>query len=155
MSKFLKMAACAALVSGFGATTAFAGNSTVGTISSISGDVLIERNGQYLAASNESGILAGDVVFATSGASATLIKDNCAIDLTANSTVAIGEAGDCSTVLLAQAAPSTEFATPSFASLEAAPAASVIIAALVVGGGFIYGISEILDDNDDEFPTSP
>jgi len=154
MSKFLKMAASAALLTGFAATSAFAGTATVGTITNVSGDILVERNGEYFTATNEAGIIAGDKVFATSGAFATLTKDNCAIDLNSNNVVTIGEAGDCSTVLLAEASASTEFAAPSVASLNAAPTVGTLLLFAAGTAAAVVVIDEVTSDGNDN-PGSP
>lgn len=148
MSKFLKIAASAILLSGMAVTSAFAG-----TISNISGDVIVERDGQYLAAVDNTALLTGDKVFATTGATATLTKGNCAIDLTSNNVVSIGEAGDCSTVLLAQATPTSEFALPTAASLNAADLTTGAIVGITAAAA--AGIIIITELDDDDQPSSP
>lgn len=154
MSKFLKIAASAALIAGFALPSAYAMDANSGMITNVSGDVVIERNGEYLTASENSYIMTGDKVYATNGSTATLSKSSCVVDVTSSVFVLVGAGGNCSSILSAQSVSSGGFSLPSAGSMSAGPASTSAVAAIVgslIGGVFL--ISE-LDDMDDE-PSSP
>jgi hypothetical protein len=88
MRNFKKLSLTALGVIALSATSAFAQDS-VGFVSSIDGDVLIERNGELLKAQPNSAIMPGDRITATKGANAVVNFGNCTSSIASQATALV------------------------------------------------------------------
>ena len=154
MFKFTKLFFSAMLISGGATTTAFAADS-VGTMTAVAGDIIIERNGEYLRAENGSGLLAGDSIYAHPGSSAKALKGECAANLEGGFTLTVNQDGSCETVLIAQAAPAPSPQTPPPpVNVPPAPKDNTL---LIVGGAIAAAgvVAVLASGGDDDTPASP
>jgi len=110
------------------ATAQIGPNDVIGSMSSVTGPVYIERAGQVLKVMNDSAVVAGDRIVAENGGSAML---------TAASNVGGAVGGS------------------SFPSIGTAMSSRTLLALLGAGVAG-YGLYSIIDDNDDDDePASP
>jgi hypothetical protein len=154
----------------------------VGHLDSVSGEVIIQRAGQYLRAQNMSAIMAGDTVFAKTGSAMARLNGcngkftPCDQLVTTGNKVALGNGNFCSNlasvlpigagdaVLTAGQAVGAVPTIPGGIStgggiLGTAPAISPALLA-IAGAGVAFGAFQILDGDDDDdnnvdVPTSP
>ncbi|RKQ69104.1 hypothetical protein DES40_1885 [Litorimonas taeanensis] len=128
------------------ATTAVA-NDSVGFISSLNGDVLIERNGELLKAQMNSAVLPGDRITATNGANAAVNFAGCTSSVESQTSAVVAlESGPCGAGL--------NFSVNGAPVLgaEAGAIASFSPAILLAGAGAIAVAAVALSDDD---PSSP
>ncbi len=134
-------------------TTSFA-NDVIGQLSGVSGDVLIERSGEFLVASNESGLLQGDRVVALEGSSVSVdLTEGCSSQLSETSAINIGSENFCSNIVrVASLSAADKAAGGSISTLGVAPfAGGLLIPALVT----IAAIAAVVVISDDDTPSSP
>jgi hypothetical protein len=133
-------------------TTSFA-NDVIGQLNGVSGNVLIERNGEFLVASNESGLLQGDRVVALEGSTVVVdLAEGCSSQLNEASAINIGSENFCSNIVqVAELSATDKAAGGSISTLSVAPLGSFLIPVLI--GGAVIGVVVAVSSNDD--PSSP
>ena len=133
-------------------TTSFA-NDVIGQLSGVSGNVLIERNGEFLVASNESGLLQGDRVVALEGSTVEVdLAEGCSSQLSEASAINIGSENFCSNIVqVAELSATDKAAGGSIATLNAAPFGGLLLPLL--GVGVVAGVIAVIASSDD--PSSP
>jgi hypothetical protein len=88
MRNFKKLSLTAMGIVALSATSAFAQDS-IGFVSSLDGDVLIERDGELLKAQANSAVQVGDRITATKGANAVVNFGNCTSSLASQATAIV------------------------------------------------------------------
>ena len=142
--KQLSLTAIAALA--MSATTAVA-NDSVGFISSLSGDVLIERNGELLKAQMNSAVLPGDRITSTTGANAVVNFGECSSSVASQASALVAlSSGPCGAGLNFSAA-GTPIAGGEANILGGASPALL----LGLAGAVAVGVVALTDDD----PSSP
>ncbi len=111
------------------------------TLSSIKGDILVNRGNGYQLQIGATELKPGDLVVANSGAGALIFyPDGCEVPVQPGDIVAVKDASPCATT---DAGSNNTGLTPN----------ALMTGAAIVGGGF--GVIQLLKDNKKDKPASP
>ena len=156
------------------ATAQVGPNDVIGNMSSVTGPVYIKRAGQVLRVMNDSAVVAGDTIVAEMGGSAMVNLNGCNGKFTpcnqflsGGNMVSLASGNYCGDLAgLLPMGPGDAILTAasnvggpvlgggSLPSIGTAMSSKTILA--ILGAGIAgYGLYSIIDDNDDDEPTSP
>ena len=176
--KLTKTLAAAAALAAFAmpmtATAQIGPNDVIGSMSSVTGPVYIERAGQVLKVMNDSAVVAGDRIVAENGGSAMVNLNGCNGKFTpcnqfisGGNMVSLASGNYCGdlaallpmgpgdAVLTAASNVGGAVGGSSFPSIGTAMSSRTLLALLGAGVAG-YGLYSIIDDNDDDDePASP
>lgn len=125
----------------------------VGELTSVNGEVLIERAGEFLRATENSALLAGDRVITSDNAFATVKLNECTNSLPATSSVSLGASDYCSNIMrVAELGVGETFGN---ASMNIAPESASYLPLL--GFGVVAATALLVDGgkDDDDIAASP
>ncbi len=135
---------------------ALAGDAAAASLSTVQGSVMLSQNGKMALASSAGlrgadkpmPVRAGDRIIAKDGQARLTYADGCVVTVKPQSMLTIGQASPCASssglVTTGSSAAQSNFS-------ELTPFGMVM--AVLAIGGFAYGVSQMLDDDDD--PVSP
>lgn len=136
-------------------STAFAGE-FVGKLDSVSGDVMIERAGEFLRAETNSNILQGDRVVVLPGAFAKVrLVEGCTKQINEASVINVGEENYCSNIVqVAELTAKDNFAGKSISTLNLEGGDSVLVYLLGAGILIAAGVA-VSGGGGNSSPSSP
>lgn len=151
--KLLSTLAVTSVMTLFIQSSAVAQTSTdpiIGQLDNVSGNVLVERNGEFLRTNSDSAVIANDRIITLDGASTNLSYAGCNLSVPVASSVTIQDGHACSDIFIVSQLEAGDLANnASLASLEIVGGTSAIIT-ILAAAGLVAGIVVVADDDDDD-----
>lgn len=131
----------------------------IGYFSNVTGDVLVERNGEMLRVANNSAIMSGDKLIAWHGGAADVtLNSGCATGLAQDTFIQLGAGNHCSAISNASQFQGVETQVADGTYMKTVAGGSSMGSALplvLVVGGVAAIVAVVASADDTTVPTSP
>ena len=130
---------------------------STGQFDNVSGNVLIERSGEFFRTDSDSNFIAGDRIITIDGGQADIKLDGCSLSISDASSVLVTSSKSCDDIFVVTSLEIGDSARDaSLTSLELEGLGISALAASLAAAAVIAGVIVVVDDNDDDDDgTSP